>query len=147
MAERLVPGFPTRWVTCVALILVLLSPGPPGPAAALEAPGFPSWAFHLKLWPFDILLPDTGQGEILERLDGAVTAGANATIVYIEEEHMYGTFVDETGFAGILESLRYLVTGAHDRGLKVIVYLNGLEVMTRNAIELPPVPYALTDGQ
>lgn len=89
----------------------------------------------MKLWPFDILEPDMSEVEINGRLDDAVAASADATIVYIEEEHMYGTFVDEAGFEHIQQLLRYLCDGAHLRALRVLVYLNGLEVMTRDAVD------------
>jgi hypothetical protein len=95
----------------------------------------PSWAFRMHLWPFDILYPDTGYSEIRQRLDRCVSAGADSTIVYLEEEHMYGTFVLDEGFTRMLVLLRVLVTEAHDRDLRVIVYLNGLEVMTHDAVD------------
>ncbi len=96
---------------------------------------FPDWSYNMRLWAFDILYPDTTSDEIDERLDTAVEANANAVIVYIEEEHMYGTFVDDAGFANILDQLTELVQHAHDRDLHIIVYVNGLEVMTHDAVD------------
>ncbi len=117
----------------------------PSPAATLaptltseSAPpssAFPEWSYNLHLWPFDILYPHTSESEIRDRLDDAIAAGANSVIVYIEEEHMYGTFVDEAGFDHILPLLTTLIDEAHDRNLHVIVYLNGLEVMAHEAVD------------
>jgi alpha-galactosidase len=121
-----------KFVAVLISVVLILGAVPTGADTGQD---FPDWSFHLKLWPFDILLPSTTHAQITERLDIAVTAQANATIVYIEEEHMYGTFVDETGFAGILQSLAFLTSEAHQRGLKVIVYVNGLEVMTHGAVD------------
>ena len=133
MADR-----PRWWhYMCALLFGLLLVVTSAGPAVRAQSSGqtFPAWAFNLRLWPFDILYPETSGVEIRDRLDRAVNAGANSTIVYIEEEHMYGTFVDEDGFAAVLTQLADLVAEAHARDLRVIVYLNGLEVMTHDAVD------------
>jgi len=140
MAHQLVSSRPfrplaRRLLTLTWLVLLIAAPGVAAATAAGKDATFPAWSFHLKLWPFDILYPQTSQAEIVQRLEAAVAADANATIVYVEEEHMYGTFVDEEGFAGVLELLEYLVAEAHARGLRVVVYLNGLEVMTHDAVD------------
>ena len=48
---------------------------------------------------------------------------------------MYGTFVVDEGFDRMLALLRTVVAEAQDRELRVIVYLNGLEVMTHDAVD------------
>jgi len=118
-----------RWISGMCLIPLFLA------LPLFSQAAFPGWSFNMKLWPFDILMPDMSHSEILERLDDAVSAGADATIVYIEEEHMYGSFVDETGFEKVRQLLSYLATAAGERHLRVIVYLNGLEVMTHGAVD------------
>ena len=103
-------------------------------------PPFPDWTYHMKVWPFDVLYPTTSESTTRANLDAAVNNGANTVLVYIEEEQMYGSFVDGTGFSNMLAKIGYLVSQAHDRNLKVVCYLNALEVMTRNARHNPGVP-------
>jgi len=103
--------------------------------ARIHATDFPDWAFSMLLWPFDILTLETTDSEIDQALNNAVEEGANTVIFYIEIEHMYGTFVDEEGFTQILERIEYLTLQAMALDLKTIVYLNGLEVMTRGAYD------------
>jgi len=98
-----------------------------------SAAAFPEWSFFMKIWPFDILRPDMPDTEIDEALTNAQEAGADTVIFYIEEEHMYGTFVDEGGFEQILEKIRHLTDTAGELDLHTIAYVNGLEVMTRDA--------------
>ncbi len=66
---------------------------------------FPAWSSAMKVWPFDLLYPDTNESEIRANLDHAVHAGANTVIFFIEEEQMYRTFVDEDGWSSILEKI------------------------------------------
>ncbi len=96
---------------------------------------FPAWTFGMRLWPFDVLTPEMTPSQIEEQLDVAVAARANAVIFYVESEHMYRTFVDEAGFAEIRLSIEHLTAEAVQRGLRTIVYVNGLEVMTRGAYD------------
>ncbi|MCJ7588915.1 MAG: hypothetical protein MUQ00_13600 [Candidatus Aminicenantes bacterium] len=115
------------------------------PAASSElgrvaADKFPAWTYAMNVWPFDILYPGTSLGQISRNLTVAVNHGANTVIFYIEEEQMYRTFVDESGFSGILQKIEYLIEQAHLRKLKVICYLNGLEVMAHGAYKNPAVP-------
>jgi hypothetical protein len=112
-----------------------LSPWPAARELHPAAREFPDWAFSLHLWPFDILSPGMTEAEIDERLDLAADAQANAVIVYIEEEHMFGTFVDDAGFAGVRLQIEHLTVRAGELGLRTIVYVNGLEVMTRGAYD------------
>jgi hypothetical protein len=104
------------------------------------AQSFPSWTYAMKVWPFDILDFNTTQEDIRDSLNRAVNRKANTVIFYIDEEQMYDSFVDETGFATILGKISYLIDQAHARDLKVICYLNALEVMARNACGNPSVP-------
>jgi hypothetical protein len=115
---------------------------PPASMPALDpaAGRFPAWTYAMKVWPFDILYPGTSQAQIGNRLAAAVNSGANTVIIYIEEEQMYRTFVYESGFSAILEKIGYLIEQAHLRKLKVICYLNGLEVMAHGAYQNPAVP-------
>ena len=129
-------------VICSACLLVGVGRSP-APASELEraaADKFPAWAYAMKVWPFDILYPGTSQGQINQRLAVAVNHGANTVIFYIEEEQMYRTFVDESGFSNILQKIGYLIEQSHLRKLKVIGYLNGLEVMAHGAYKNPAVP-------
>ena len=107
---------------------------------AISRASFPEWTYAMKVWPFDLLFPDTTAEEIQQNLDQAETNGANTVIFYIEEEQMYGTFVDNAGWSTILEKVTDLTTEAHTRNLKVIVYLNGLEVMAHDACNTPSTP-------
>jgi len=66
-------------------------------------------------------------------LDAARNHGANVVICYIDDEQTYETFVDTTGFNQTLSRIQYLVSEAHKRQLKVVCYLNGLEVITVGA--------------
>lgn len=96
---------------------------------------FPDWCYSMRLWPFDILTPDMADVEVEDALDVASDAGATAVIFYIEEEHMYGTFVDDAGFDLVLDRVELLTDLASERSLPTLVYLNGLEVMTRGAFD------------
>ncbi len=96
---------------------------------------FPAWSFGMRLWAFDVLTPEMTNAEIEQRLDAAVNAQANAVIFYIESEHMYRTFVDDAGFADIRLSIEHLTAEATQRDLRTLVYVNGLEVMTRGAYD------------
>jgi hypothetical protein len=100
-----------------------------------QAQAFPDWTFSMVIWPFDILLPDTTDAEIDERLDIAVENGADTVIFYMESEHMYGTFVDDAGFSVMLTRIEALTAAAQALGLHTISYVNGLEVMTRGAFD------------
>jgi len=119
--KRLIPGF--------FLLCVLFGTG----SGFTET--FPAWSFGMKIRPFDILYPTTTEAEIDARLQAISEEGADTTIVYIEEEHMYGSFVDETGFENIRRLLAHLTGEAHRQNLRVIVYVNGLEVMTHDAYD------------
>ncbi|MBI2892972.1 MAG: hypothetical protein HYY06_05435 [Deltaproteobacteria bacterium] len=115
------------------------APGDPGdwPAARAEesAGDLPAWTRSMRIWPFDVLEPGMSASEIDERVSGAGAQGADTLIFYVESEHMFGTFVDDSGFEGILPSIEHLTAQAREIGLHGIVYLNGLEVMTRGAFD------------
>jgi len=96
---------------------------------------FPDWTFSMRLWPFDILTPTMRNSEIKIRLKEAKANNANSLIFYIEVENMFRTFVDTAGFQGVLGRIRYLTSIATSLNLKTIVYVNGLEVMTRGAFD------------
>lgn len=135
----------SRLLAVLMLSGALICSPSPEPAHSAHSPvpveaQFPSWTFSMKVWPFDILYPGTTLQRIRENLDRARNRGANTVIFYIEEEQMYRTFVDETGFSAILQKIAYLVAQAHSRGLRVICYLNGLEVMAHNACNKPATP-------
>jgi hypothetical protein len=106
-----------------------------GDQAAPALGVFPEWAHRMRIWPFDILTPEMSDAAIDEGVATAVANGANVLIFYIEEEHMYGTFVDEEGFSRIEERIRHLTSTATQSELRTLVYLNGLEVMTRGAYD------------
>ena len=57
---------------------------------------------------------------------------------------MYRTFVVEAGFADILLSIEHLTAEATQRGLRTLVYVNGLEVMTRGAYDGQCNPTGIT---
>jgi len=106
---------------------------------------YPQWSFEMKIWPFDILYPfqtgfatlngvtATSDAQISGRLDAAVSKGANTVIFYIDDEQSYETFVDESGFSQTTNRIQYLVSQAHNRNLKIVCYLNGLEVLAVGA--------------
>jgi len=106
---------------------------------------YPQWSFEMKIWPFDILYPfqtgfatlngvtATSNAQISDRLDSAVSKGANTVIFYIDDEQSYETFVDESGFSQTTNRIQYLVSQAHNRNLKIVCYLNGLEVLAVGA--------------
>ncbi len=113
-------------------------PTSPWPAARddrTQATAFPEWAFRMRLAPFDVLEPGASDESIDARLADAAEEGATAVIVYIESEHMYGTFVDEAGFTGMLDRVAHLTASAAALDLRTLVYVNGLEVMTRGAYD------------
>ncbi|HDL18194.1 MAG TPA: T9SS type A sorting domain-containing protein [Bacteroidetes bacterium] len=121
-------------------------------AAASSQNGYPDWAYEMKVRPFDILYPfetafarmngedKTSDEQIRHRLNTAKNAGANVVIFYIDDEQSYETFVDEIGFAKTLSRIQVLVNEAHARNLKVIGYVNGLEVITVGAKNDPSMP-------
>ncbi|HYA40361.1 MAG TPA: hypothetical protein VEF34_03605 [Syntrophobacteraceae bacterium] len=99
---------------------------------------FPAWTYEMKVWPFDVIYPEhrcdptnppTTFQDIIDRLNVAQAKGANTVIFYIDDEQMYNSFVDDTGFDQVLTNIEYLIEQAHLRNLKTICYLNGLEVM------------------
>jgi len=101
---------------------------------------FPAWSYQMKVWPFDIIYPSTTNSEIEAGVQAAVDSGANTLIFYIEEEQMYRSFVNEAGFDHMLPKIAYLIELAHASGLRVICYLNALEVMAHNACHNPATP-------
>ena len=111
------------------------SPWPAARDPRIYATNFPEWTFSMRLWPFDILTPEMSDAEIDERLGSTVEVSANVVIFYIESEHMFETFVVEEGFQKVIERIKYLTLRAGALGLKTIVYVNGLEVMTRGAYD------------
>jgi len=100
-----------------------------------QALAFPEWARSMRVWPFDILTPTMTAAEIDERVQAAADEDATAVIFYIESEHMYGTFVDDTGFSQVQDLAGYLTEQANALDMATIVYVNGLEVMTRGAYD------------
>ncbi|MCK5851704.1 hypothetical protein KAH27_01635 [bacterium] len=118
---------------------------------------YPQWSFEMKVWPFDILypfqtgfatlngVPATSDSEIQNKLDTVVNADANTVIFYIDDEQTYETFVDETGFTTTTNRIQYLVNEAHSRNLKVVCYLNGLEVIAVGAKDNPSMPTLARD--
>lgn len=119
-------------------LAALAQPVPHGAAYAstgAKAVSYPAWTYGMKVWPFDILNPGDTEASIRKRLDTAKGKGANTVIFYLEEEQMYGSFVDEAGFQNMLGKIRYLLAQAHTRGLKAVCYLNGAEVLTRDAVD------------
>jgi len=106
---------------------------------------YPDWSYEMKIWPFDILYPfetafaringedKTSDTQIKSSLNEAKNKGANVVIFYIDEEQTFETFVDETGFNKALSRIQFLVDEAHARSLKVVCYVNGLEVITVGA--------------
>ncbi|MER6951830.1 hypothetical protein ABT294_48225 [Nonomuraea sp. NPDC000554] len=123
-----------RVPVAVALGLAAIAPLPQ-PHGHGSTVTYPGWTYAMKVWPFDILGPDDTRASIRERLDTAKDSGANTVIFYLEEEQMYDSFVDETGFQNMLTKVRYLLDQAHARALKAVCYLNGLEVITRDAVD------------
>ncbi len=113
---------------------------------------YPVWAYEMKVWPFDVLYPfDTAFAEIndegrtsddaiKEKLDAATNAGANVVIFYIDNEQSYETFVDDDGFTQTLARIQFLVSEAHNRNLKIVCYLNGLEVISVGATDNQSLP-------
>ncbi len=113
---------------------------------------YPQWSKEMKVWPFDILYPfqtafatkngetATSDAEIQARLDDAVAHDANTVIFYIDEEQSYETFVDESGFSQTLSRIQYLVEQGHNRNLKIVCYVNGLEVIAVGAKDDPQMP-------
>ncbi|MFF5212737.1 hypothetical protein [Streptosporangium sp. NPDC000396] len=140
---------PTRMLTAplaVTLGLTTLAQQPPyrpdgthgsarASVTARSAATYPAWTYGMKVWPFDILNPGDTEASIRERLDEAKNRGANTVIFYLEEEQMYDSFVDEAGFRNMLTKIRHLLAQAHSRALKAVCYLNGAEVITREAVD------------
>ncbi len=100
-----------------------------------QALTFPEWTRSMRVWPFDILTPTMTTAEIDSRVRAAADEGATAVIFYIESEHMYGTFVEDTGFSQVQDLAGYLTEQANALDMATIVYVNGLEVMTRGAYD------------
>jgi hypothetical protein len=127
-------------LTIVLLAVIVISIG-----LNLAQVSYPDWSFAMKVWPFDILYPfqtefaklydedATSNSEIRERIDIAIDRGANVIIFYIDDEQTFETFMDESNFIQTLSRIQFLVEEAHKQGLKVICYLNGLEVIAVGA--------------
>ncbi|MCF6271377.1 MAG: T9SS type A sorting domain-containing protein [Melioribacteraceae bacterium] len=113
---------------------------------------YPDWSYEMKIWPFDVLYPfetafaringedKTSDTQIRNNLNTAKNEGANVVIFYIDEEQTYETFVDESGFNQTLSRIKFLVEEAHTRNLKVVCYLNGLEVISVGATTNQTMP-------
>ncbi len=113
---------------------------------------YPDWTYGMKIFPFDILYPfntafaningesNTSDSEIRDKLNTAKSNGANVVIFYIDNEQSYETFVDDTGFNQTLNRIKFLVQEAHNRNLKVVCYLNGLEAVTVGATTNQTLP-------
>ena len=113
---------------------------------------YPDWTYGMKVFPFDILYPfdtafaningenNTSDSEIRDKLNAAQSNGANVVIFYIDNEQSYETFVDDTGFNKTLPRIKFLVQEAHNRNLKVVCYLNGLEAVTVGATTNQSLP-------
>ncbi|NOX18347.1 MAG: T9SS type A sorting domain-containing protein [Chlorobi bacterium] len=129
-----------------AIILLMVS------SAIFAQNDYPDWACEMKVWPFDVLYPfdtafagingeeKTSDADIRGKLDAAVNAGANVVIFYIDDEQSYETFVDENGFSQTLSRIQFLVGEAHNRNLKVVCYLNGLETISVGATTNQALP-------
>ena len=100
-----------------------------------QAQAFPEWTHSMRVWPFDVLTPEMTTAEIDSRLQAAADEDATVVIFYIESEHMYGTFVDGAGFSQVLDLVDHLAEQANELDMATIVYVNGLEVMTRGAYD------------
>ena len=106
----------------------------------------------MKLWPFDILYPfDTAYAQLYgegatsdadmdDNFQSALAHGANTVICYIDDEQSYETFVSEEGFSQTIARMQTMVAKAHQKGLRLICYLNGLEVISVGATADNAVP-------
>lgn len=118
-----------------------------------ESVTYPDWTFSMKIRAFDVLYPfetgfarlsnngkETTDNDIAEKLDSVKKDGANTVIFYIDDEQSYETFVDDEGWKKTLLRIKKVVDEAHNRGLKTICYLNGLEVLTPGALTNKNLP-------
>lgn len=103
------------------------------PAKTSKDHPFPDWCSDMRIWPFDVLNPGMSRFDIENQVEQADSHQCNTVIFYMEPEHMYGTFVDETGFTAMLQEIIILTAKTKNLGMHSIVYVNGLEVMTRGA--------------
>ena len=117
-------------------------PGAAPPAAAAIDPG---WAAGARM--VDLLLHDgypATSAQIVNDVAGLESAvdeaadnHASVVQIHFADEFLYADWVDETGFAKNKATLAAVVAHAHARGLRAIVYMNGLEVMTPGANPAP----------
>ena len=82
----------------------------------------------------------TTDADMDDNFQTALARGANTVICYIDDEQSYETFVSEEGFARTLARMQTMAAKAHKKGLKLICYLNGLEVIAVGATASNAVP-------
>lgn len=85
--------------------------------------------FHQN-YPASVAEVDNDLEAIREQIDAAAAVGATVVQVHFADEFVYADWIDDTGFSLNLDTLELVSDWAHDQGLRVLVYVNGLEVMT-----------------
>jgi hypothetical protein len=111
------------------------SPAPPG---AVKALGTPAWASGARM--VDLIFhesfpasADDVQNDLVAihgLIDDAAAAGASIAQLHFSHEFLYSDWIDDAGFAKNRDALADAAAYAHGKGLRVIVYMNALEVMS-----------------
>jgi hypothetical protein len=101
----------------------------------------PDWAIGMRM--VDVVFRETfptsadevtyDPAYVRTLIDEAWAAHATTVQLHFSREYFYADWIDDEGFAKNMRALGDATAHAHARGLRVLVYMNGLEVMTPGA--------------
>jgi len=108
------------------------SPSPVGGEGEIPSRvGFPSWTYQARIAGLEFW-PDEGDSEIREKIDDIVNQGVNVIVADCPLGWSYEAWNDDDQFQANLDLISRVVANAHEKGLKVVWYLTGLEVTSES---------------
>lgn len=123
----------------------------PGPTAPPISPSFvwPDWARTARI-AGAYFHPDDSEAAIDARLDALAAQHVSIVLADSPWGEQYAAWVDDEEFAAVKAVVAQVVEKAHARGLKVVMYQTGLELLSepnRNpGVEHPEWPQLALDG-
>jgi hypothetical protein len=111
---------------------------------------WPDWARQARI-AGAFFEPDDSDDDIQGTLDDLVSQGVNVVLADSPWGSSYAASVDDTEFAAVKDLMATVVQKAHERGLKVVLYQTGLELIADPprdpGSEHPDWPQVSLDGQ
>jgi hypothetical protein len=131
--------------------VLLLTTGPGATTWGFDSPfAWPDWARQARI-AGAFFEPGDSDDDIEGTLDDLASQGVSVVLADSPWGSSYSAWVDDAEFFAVRELVTAMVQKAHERGLKVVMYQTGLELISdlgRNpAAEHPDWPQVSLDGQ